>query len=168
MKVSFVLLLVALFFAGGCAGEGTKDVGAVSKGLGEQHRFALPNLAGEEVKLEALLAKNKAVLLNFWASWCPPCREEIPGLIELQKRFGDSGFTVLGIDVGESKTKVQSFVGKIGINYPVVLDEDMSVSEAYRVVGIPTSFLLNSKGEVLGVYHAYTEELVRDVEEALR
>lgn len=130
-------------------------------------RFTLKDLEGNDVSLDSLLASRKAVLVNFWATWCPPCREEIPDLIRLQEAASARGLTVLGVDVGESQAKVASFVKKYGINYPVVLDSDMKVAESYRVVGIPTTLLIDSKGSVLGKYHAYTPELVRDVESVL-
>jgi thiol-disulfide isomerase/thioredoxin len=106
--------------------------------------------------------------VNFWATWCPPCREEIPDLIKLYAKNKDRGLEILGVDVGESPTKVSNFIEKAGINYPVVLDRDMSVSETYRVVGIPTTYLMNSEGAILGEYHGYTPQLVSDVEKALK
>ena len=114
------------------------------------------------------MKQNKAVLLNFWATWCPPCREEIPGLIKLQEAYRNKSFTILGVDVGESQKKAAGFVEKTSINYPVVLDSDMKVAEAYSVFGIPTTFLLSSEGKILGEYHGFTSRLVADVEKALQ
>ena len=152
----------------GCMGPDSRQSRANASGESQVlQKFTLNNLKDEPVSLDMLLKKNRAVLINFWATWCPPCREEIPGLITLQEKFKDKSFTVLGVDVGESKTKVSNFAEKIGINYPVVLDPDMSVTERYSVVGIPTSFLVSSTGKILGEYHAYTPDLETDVEKAL-
>ncbi len=164
---SVVFLSLCLFVLG-CVGPDSRHVSANASGeLQDLQKFTLNDLENKPVSLERLLKQNKAVLINFWATWCPPCREEIPGLIDLQKKFGDKSFTILGVDVGESKVKASSFAEKIGINYPVVLDLDMAVTERYSVVGIPTSFLVSSQGKILGEYHAYSRQLEADVEKAL-
>ena len=148
----------------GCTAQAQRGEAQIEK----MTDFTLKDVTGKNTSLDSVLKANKAVLVNFWATWCPPCRAEIPGLIDLQKKYGASGFTVLGIDIGESGTKVSNFMQKIGINYPVLLDADQSVAEGYRVVGIPTSYLVASDGKVLGEYHAYTPELVADVESAIK
>ena len=157
-----VSLLGLLLFASGCTAAGD------SRPSGEPYLFTLKNLEGADMSLGSLLKEKKAVLINFWATWCPPCREEIPNLITLQDQYRDSGFTILGVDVGESKAKVSNFVKKFGINYPVVLDSQMAVAMRYNVVGIPTSILVNSEGKILGQYHAYTTKMVADIEKALQ
>ncbi len=171
MKFSRRLISTAflslLFFTAGCMGPSSRDSNAQAGRLEGDQMFVLKNLNGEEVSLEALLKRNKLVLLNFWATWCPPCREEIPELIKLQGTYQGRSFTVLGVDVGESAAKVSSFADKIGINYPVVLDQDNRVAESYRVVGIPTSMLIGSGGKVLGVYYGFTGQLVEDVKKAV-
>ena len=167
----FLSLFISLFlFAAGCTGSASHEPKAntSSRELQAAHKFILNDLNGQPVNLDTVLKQNKAVLINFWATWCPPCREEIPGLIDLQKKYKNQSFTVLGVDAGESKLKVSSFAGKIGINYPVVLDTDMAVTERYSVYGIPTSFLVFSDGRILGEYHAYSPKLVADVEKALK
>jgi peroxiredoxin len=165
----FSIVSLSLFlFVLGCMGPDSRQSNANASGeLQDLQKFTLNNLKNESVSLDGLLKQNKAVLINFWATWCPPCREEIPGLIKLQEKFKNRSFTILGVDVGESKSKVSSFAEKIGINYPVVLDSGMAVAERYSVVGIPTSFLVSSKGKILGEYHAYTPKLEADVEKAL-
>ena len=158
------MILGMFFLAGGCTAQDAKPV----SGSGSPPMFTLKDLAGQDVKFEELLAGNKAVLINFWATWCPPCREEIPDLIKLQKKYADSGFTILGIDVGESKAKVSRFAQQMGMNYPIVLDEDMEVAQQYGIVGIPTTYLVSSDGRILGRYHAFTRKLAADVEKALQ
>ena len=157
-KAAWFAALAVCFFITGCP----------ASIAGNAADFTLRDLGGEEVSLGRTLAEHKAVLLNFWATWCPPCREEIPGLIDLQKKHGGNAFTVLGVDIGESAAKVSGFVKKIGINYPVLLDGEQRVAEMYRVVGIPTSYLISRDGKILGEYHAYSPELVADVEQAIQ
>jgi len=160
-----VFFLMFLFFTGvlttGCmaGGSGSGDAAAPL--------FTLKDTQDRTVSLGDMLKQNKAVLINFWATWCPPCREEIPELIRLQSEYGKRGFTVLGVDVGESPTKVSSFINKMGINYPVALDRDQKVAAEYGLVGIPTSYLVSSEGKIIGEYHAATPELFNDVKNAV-
>lgn len=168
MKVCPALLLGLLIAGSGCSAGDSKPFASSQEKRGDVVLFTLKNLEDQDVSLGALLSQNKAVLINFWATWCPPCREEIPDLVKFQEKYGKSGFTVLGVDVGESKTKVSKFAEKFGMNYPIVLDSQMAVAERYKIVGIPTSILVNSEGKVLGVYHAYTKKLVSDVEAAIK
>ena len=162
-----VFTLSVLFFTAGCMGPNSRNSNAQDGQLNARQMFTLKNLDGEDVSLEGLLKSNKAVLLNFWATWCPPCREEIPDLIKLQETYQGRSFTVLGVDVGESAAKVSSFADKIGINYPVVLDGNNRVAETYGIVGIPTSMLIGSDGKILGVYYGFTGQLVADVKKAV-
>ena len=155
-----------LIFLVGCVAQGPGLAGAASAPTVPD--FHLKDLSQTDVDLAGVLKKNKVVLLNFWATWCPPCREEIPDLIRLQEQHQKDGFTVLGVDVGESHTKVSAFAAKIGINYPVLLDADMSVAVQYKIVGIPTSLLVGSDGKIRSAYHAVTPELAADIENALK
>ena len=171
-KIAGFVILTACFFAAGCSASEQENESADSrKAAPEQGRaadFTLKNLNGESVSLSGLLKTHKAVLLNFWATWCPPCREEIPGLIDIQKKNSGDSFTIVGVDVGESALKVSNFAQKAGINYPILLDSEQAVGQMYRVVGIPTSYLIASDGKILGEYHAYSPELVTDVENAVK
>lgn len=162
-----LMSVVIIFFVAGCVGGNSGKVYAQDR-VNDSQLFKLKDLHGQEISLADLLKKNKAVLVNFWATWCPPCREEIPGLISLQQKYGGPSFTIVGVDIGESEKKVSSFASRIGINYPVALDDSQSVAESYRVVGIPTSFLINSEGKIVGEYHEYSRELVDDIEKAVR
>ena len=168
-KIRWAVLAAFLLLAG-CSGpaknDDTSEAQAAPAPGGSAADFTLPGLAGPSINLKKELASHRAVLINFWATWCPPCREEIPGLISLQKKYGGNTFTIIGIDIGETSTKVSAFAAKVGINYPVALDRDQGVAEMYKVVGIPTSYLISSEGKILGEFHAYTPDLVAAVEEA--
>ena len=151
-----------LWMMTGCGAVVSQDLQTTAKD------FSLKDLNGGTVTLEGLLGQNKAALLNFTATWCPYCKDEIPELIELQNTYQPRGFTVLGVDVGESQAKVAGFAQKMRINYPVLLDTDSAVAESYGVVGIPTSYLVDRQGKVIGQYHRITKELVRKIEEAVQ
>ncbi len=117
--------------------------------------LTLKDLDGKEVSLESL--KGKVVLVNFWATWCEPCKIEIPELIELQQEYGPKGFTVLGIamdDEGRSavapfvqKEKFDTDAGKSAMNYPIVIGNDAAGDKFGGLFGYPTSILLSRDGK---------------------
>ena len=109
--------------------------------------FQLKDLEGKELKLEAF--RGKVILLNFWATWCGPCREEIPSLIELQKRYKDR-LQVIGLAVDEDdEAYVRKFAGTEGINYPIAMSST-EVRVAYGgVSALPTVFVINTEGRLV-------------------
>jgi len=109
--------------------------------------FKLLSVEGKELGLESF-AKDKVTLLVFGTTWCPSCRHEVPILKEYYNDLKDDGFKVLGINVQESKKKVNSFVEKNRINYPVVLDSNAETARLYNVVGIPLNIILDKKGVI--------------------
>jgi peroxiredoxin len=112
----------------------------------QQANFTLADLEGQEWTLKSL--RGKVVLVNFWATWCPPCRKEIPDLEALYKRFKGQGLVVLGIS-NEPTTKVQPFASQQKITYPVLLDPEQKVSKIYSVEGIPMSFVYDRNGKLV-------------------
>ncbi len=171
MRFSFrtfsVGFLSVLLFSAGCSALESNSPGPAESALGSAPLFVLTDVQGQDITLQDVLKAHKAVLINFWATWCPPCREEIPDLIRLQEQYGKQSFTVLGVDIAESPAKVSGFMDQMGINYPVVLDKKQKVAQQYRVVGIPTSILLSHEGKVLGEYHSASPQLFADVKKAL-
>lgn len=108
--------------------------------------FELKTLDGEVVRLKSL--QGKPVLLSFWASWCGPCRRELPGLNELYGEFGGKGLVVLGIN-DEDKGDARRYVAKAGLKFPILHDGSKRVARAYRVRSIPTVFLLDRDGMIV-------------------
>ena len=169
MKRRLAALLLGSVLLTGCWGP-VREVGlssSVGNELTQEQRFTLKNIQDEVVSLDRVLAQNKAVLIDFWATWCGYCVEEMPDLIKLYRENKDRGFTVLAVNIGESRQQASLFAQKMNIPFPIVLDENNSVAEKYGVVGIPMSFLIDSQGRILGEYHSYTRELESDVEKAL-
>lgn len=162
-----VMLLAFVLLLGGCVEQGPGDTNAGPRPLSPPPEFTLEDLNGKNVNLGMLLKEKRLVLVNFWATWCDPCKAEIPDLIELQERHKGEGFTVLGISSGEPLARVASFAKHTGINYPVLLDTEQDVTRLYGVLGVPTSFLYDSEGKLLGTYHIFNEDIPRDVERAL-
>ncbi len=111
--------------------------------------LSLPTLNGDSLRLSEY--KGRYVLVNFWATWCPPCREETPDLVALHKRFAERGFSVVGISVDlERPAVVQEFVDAYDVPYPVALGGDGAAEAFGGAFALPTTFLLNPDGEVIG------------------
>jgi cytochrome c biogenesis protein CcmG/thiol:disulfide interchange protein DsbE len=110
--------------------------------------FTLTDLQGNTLKLSDL--RGKAVVLNFWATWCPPCKEEIPWLVDLQKRYGPQGLQIVGVAMDDSDPKdVVKFAAEHSINYPVLIGED-KVAEQYGGIDyLPTTFYIDRSGVVM-------------------
>ena len=140
---------------------------SVGSELKQEQRFTLKDIKGNAVSLDQTLAQHQAVLLNFWATWCGYCVEEMPNLIRLQDQYKDKGFTILAVDVGEGQGAASAFSDKMKLNFPVVLDEETAVAQQYGVVGIPTSILIDAKGRILGQFSTYTPRLAEAVKRAL-
>ena len=136
--------------------------------LSDEQRFSATDMAQHKIELSELLKSNKAVLVNFWATWCALCKEEIPALAKLYSAHQADGIAVVGVNVAESPKKVQAYATKLGINYPVVLDPESEIAESWNVVGLPVSVLVHADGTLSGPYSGYTKELSSDVEAALK
>jgi cytochrome c biogenesis protein CcmG/thiol:disulfide interchange protein DsbE len=108
--------------------------------------FTLSSLAGQPVKLSAL--KGQVVLINFWATWCGPCKEEMPAIQQAYDARKGQGFTVLAVNLNEPAGDVQGYINNLKLNFPVLLDAGDAVSTLYRVRGYPTSFFIDRNGTV--------------------
>ncbi|HUP64871.1 MAG TPA: TlpA disulfide reductase family protein [Thermoanaerobaculia bacterium] len=111
--------------------------------------YRATTLAGEPFEMSEM--RGKVVLLNIWATWCGPCRYEIPDLIELQNRFAAKGFDVLGVsvDAPETQKEVAPMVAERGINYPILLDPDGAIANLFETSVIPTSALVDRNGRIV-------------------
>lgn len=112
--------------------------------------FTLATLGGETVTLSDL--QGQAVLINFWATWCPPCRAELPAIQAAYERYADQGLVVLAVDMAESPQTVAAFAQRFGLSFPIPLDRDGQVANQYRVRAIPTSFFVDREGVVRSVF----------------
>jgi peroxiredoxin len=108
--------------------------------------FTLTDLQGKTWTLQAL--HGKVVLVNFWATWCQPCRKEMPDLDALYQRFKDQGFVILGISDEESG-KVNQLLAERGVTYPILLDPGRKVNQLFRIDGIPKSFVYDRNGKLV-------------------
>jgi peroxiredoxin len=158
---------VTLLWAGCGRVTGIPMGSSVGAELTSDQKFTLKNMDGTVTDLSQVLTQKKLVLLNFWATWCTYCVEEMPDLIKLQSQYEANGFTVLAVNVGESAEQASAFAKKLGLNFPVVLDEDSAVSRSFGLVGVPVSYLVSSDGKILGEYHGFIPKLVSDVKKNL-
>lgn len=109
--------------------------------------FTLKDLDGKKVSLSDYKGKN--VYLNFFATWCPPCRGEMPDIEKVYQKYKDKDFVVLAVDLGEDRNTVKSFIEKNKFNFKVLLDSDQTVGEQYSTTAIPVSIFIDKKGNIV-------------------
>ncbi len=109
--------------------------------------FSLPTLdGGHQITLSEY--RGEVVYVSFWASWCVPCREEMPHLARLWQQHREEGFQVIGINVDEDPEAARQFAAASGVEFPLVRDEDRAVSKLYRVAGYPSHYIVDRRGKV--------------------
>ncbi len=117
----------------------------------DERDFTLPDLTGKQLRVSDL--EGEVVLLNFFATWCPPCRDEMPSLEDVYQTYRDRDFTVLGISRDEDgKKALDPFMKKFGLTFPVVLDPELQAFNLYFVRGIPVTYLLDRQGRIAGMH----------------
>jgi len=128
-----------------------KHIRSDNKSVAPQHPlapdFTLPQLDGSPLTLSSY--RGKIVLLDFWATWCVPCRDEIPHFVELQNKYGDAGLQIIGISMDDSPDPVRPFAQQFHMNYPVVIG-NARIGEQYGgVLGLPIAFWIDWDGHIL-------------------
>ena len=139
-----LLSLYLIFFGGNRPGpkEELKPTGVPARD------FGLPALKGDYVKLSDY--KGKVVFLNIWATWCPPCRDEMPSMESLYQRLKGRNFELLSVSIDrEGEKVVRPFVAKFGLSFPVLLDPDNKTYRLYGLTGVPESFIVDKNGIVI-------------------
>ena len=115
--------------------------------------FQLAAMNGKPLALGEL--KGQVVLINFWASWCGPCRQEMPILDQLYRSYQAAGFTLLGVNVEPSAGDAQKFLKGTPVSFPILFDPDSKVSKLYDVSGMPSTVIVDRKGNVRYIHHGY-------------
>ncbi len=168
MKQKTLLVFVCVFclvIASCSKNDGTPDTdsGSPAQVGNLAPDFTLQDVSGAAASLSSY--RGKVVLLEFWASWCPPCKAALPDLIALQEKYHARGFTVIGVSLdygSDVAAKVAKFSSENNINYPLLIADD-SVSRMYNVMSIPVSFLINKDGIIMEQYIGYSYDFHNNV-----
>ena len=160
----WVVAVLFLYFLPALAGaqEGNESVIRFVRNPDPAPDFKLKSLDGKPLSLEAV--RGKVVFLNFWATWCGPCRAEVPDLVDLQKRYKDQ-LQIIGLDVDDDDVAdVQKYIDDTGINYPVAMTSD-DIRRAYGgIPALPTSFVLDTEGRVVQKHTGLMDPALYDME----
>lgn len=115
--------------------------------------FALKSSSGENLRLSEY--RGDVVMINFWATWCGPCRQEMPLLDELYTRYERVGFNLLGVNIDDDSRRAMQMIEELGVNFPVLFDAQKEVSKLYDVEAMPVTVLVDREGNVRYVHHGY-------------
>jgi peroxiredoxin len=132
----------------------------------EGGNFTLKSADGSNIRLSEY--RGQVVMLNFWASWCGPCRQEFPHLDALQQKYTDLGFTIFGINVEQDRTAADKVLRDIPVTFPILFDSENKVSELYDVAAMPTTVLLDRNGVVRYLHRGYKPGYEVKYEEQIR
>jgi peroxiredoxin len=141
-----------------------QSAGSVSVG-GQSPDFTLPDLSGQSVTLSKL--RGNVVVVDFWATWCGPCKAELPSLQDLYVRYKARGLVVLAVDVGESASLVKTYVSGQNYTFTVLLDSTSEVARRYGVNGIPATFVVDTQGVIRKTTVGYAPGAEKELEQAI-
>ncbi len=143
-KRAFALTMLCLLAA---------SIVTAGQGQGAAPDFVLPDASGRNVALHNF--NGQVVLINFWASWCGPCREEMPLLDELHKRYAPLGFTMLGVNVEEDSAAARKFLSATPVSFPILFDRENAISQLYDVIAMPSTVIVDRQGQIRYIHHGY-------------
>jgi peroxiredoxin len=156
-------LVVAL--ALGAAAGAAAGAPSASAGAGAPD-FTLRSADGPNVRLQE--QRGRVVMVNFWATWCGPCRLEMPHLNRLYGKYRDAGFTLLGVNIDEDPAKAVSLAARLGLQFPVLLDSEKKVSRLYDLSTMPSTVLIDRDGRLRYVHLGYREGYENTYERQIR
>ena len=155
LKATVIFLLAMLiagftiFLAIGVMGTTTATSRSGKELVGKKApSFVAPKVGGQLVSLENY--KNKPLVLNFWPSWCPPCRDETPGMERIWRKYEDQGVVILGINVQDGEKEAERYISEFGVTFSNALDLDGSITVDYGVTGLPVTFFIDNDSVVTG------------------
>ena len=125
--------------------------------------FSLPGAKGEPVALDKL--RGKVVYVDFWASWCGPCRRSFPWMNDMQQKYGGKGFVVVGVNVDKKRADADKFLAQIPAAFTLAFDEAGTTPNAYGVKGMPSSYLVDANGKIVYVERGFLDEHKADLEQ---
>jgi cytochrome c biogenesis protein CcmG, thiol:disulfide interchange protein DsbE len=145
-----IVLLVGVVAVAAVFGLALIDRNAGQPTSGPALDFTLTTLDGQDVRLSDL--RGQVVVINFWASWCVPCRDEAPALQAVWERYRDRGVVLLGVAWTDTERNARAFIDEFSQNYPNGLDLGTRIGELYGITGVPETFVINQQGQVVGFY----------------
>ena len=153
---ALIIFLLAILIAGfttflaiGVLGTSTATGRSGKELVGKKTPFFVaPKVGGQLISLEDY--KERPLILNFWASWCPPCRDETPGMERVWRKYKDEGVIILGINVQDGEKEAERYISEFGVTFSNALDLDGSITVDYGITGLPVTFFINKKGFVIG------------------
>ncbi len=145
IRNSIVALLACVFTASSLASSGLEGQQAPD--------FALKSSSGANLRLSEY--RGDVVMINFWATWCGPCRQEMPLLDELYARYQRVGFNLLGVNIDDDSRRAMKMIDELGVSFPVLFDSRKEVSKLYEVEAMPVTVLIDREGNVRHVHHGY-------------
>jgi peroxiredoxin len=128
--------------------------------------FTLKSAVGSNLRLQE--QRGRVVMINFWATWCGPCRVEMPHLNRLYDKYRSAGFQLLGVNIDEDPAKAQALASKLGLQFPVLFDADKRVSKLYDLTTMPSTVLVDRDGRVRHVHRGYRDGLETTYEQQIR
>jgi peroxiredoxin len=150
---------------GALAAAGSAASAAITPSAGAPD-FTLPSVSGPNLRLQE--QRGRVVMVNFWATWCGPCRVEMPHLSRLYDKYRGSGFVVLGVNIDEDPRKAASLASQLGMSFPVLLDTDKKVSRLYDLSTMPSTILIDRDGRVRYVHRGYRDGYEDTYEKQIR
>lgn len=174
IKIQGFILLTLLFFAVSIVNAAEEKPRAELRALKHPipaSNFYLRDLNNKLVRLSDF--RGKVVLLNFWATWCPPCLKEMPSMEKLYQSHKDKGLEIVAVSVDTaSKAKVRAFVEKLGLTFTILHDRDSLISRLYNNPGVPSSYLIDTQGKltyrVLGEYDWFSEKAKSTIDKLIQ
>lgn len=151
LHYSFVKSLACLVVAG----ASLSFSGVLNAGDTAAPNFTLPTKAGTPIQLSQY--KGKVVMLNFWASWCGPCRKEMPLMDQIYKKYTAAGFVLLGVNVDTDSTDAQKFLTQVPVSFPIAYDRENKVAKMYDVASMPSTVFIDRKGRVRQLHRGYND-----------
>ncbi len=128
--------------------------------------FTLPSSAKQNVRLAEL--RGQVIMLNFWATWCNPCRVEIPHLQDLYNQYKNIGFTVIGVNIDNNKTKATRMARNLGAKFPILFDNTQTVSKLYSIKAMPFTLLIDRDGRIREIFYGYKPGYEKKYSDAIR
>jgi len=143
--IAFLVALAAV--SASTAGTSGKTLSTVPAEHASPPALALKDLSGAEQTLADF--SGKVLLVNFWATWCPPCVKELPSMQAVRSRLADTPFEVIAVNVGEDASQVKTFLDRLGtvLDYPILLDENMVATKKWKVRALPTTYIIDTQGQ---------------------